>query len=75
MTKLLQDLIEKATRLPDEQQDYAAHALLGLLDDRLEAEATNPEHVAAIREGLQQIRSGEFATDDEIEAAFRRFNA
>ena len=74
MTKLLQDLIERARRLPDERQDYLAQALLGLIDDGIEPEVTNPDHVVAIREGLAQVRRGEFAGDEEVEAAFRRFD-
>lgn len=74
MTKLLQELIERARRLPDDRQDYVAHALLGLLDDSLEPEVTNPDHVVAIREGLAQVRRGEFASDEEVEAALRRFD-
>lgn len=75
MTKLLADLIERASRLPDERQDYIARAPLGLFDVEMGPESTDPAHVAAIREGLAQVQRGEFATEAEIDAAFRSFAA
>ena len=39
-----------------------------------EREAIDPAHLAAIREGLAQLSRGEFASDAEVEAAFRCFD-
>ena len=36
-------------------------------------EEIDPAHVFAVLEGLTQARRRQFATDDEVEAAFRRF--
>ncbi len=38
-------------------------------------ETIDPEHLSAVLEGLDQASRGEFATDQEIAAAFRRFEA
>ena len=38
-----------------------------------EPEEIEPAHLAAVLEGLAQVLRGEFATDDEVEAAFGRF--
>jgi len=43
-------------------------------DRLLEAEPVDPAHLAALLEGLAQAKRREFATDDEVEAAFRRFD-
>jgi predicted transcriptional regulator len=71
MTKLLEKAIEKARGLPAADQDAVAVAMLAM------AEATpivalDDETRAAIREGLDQARRGEFVPDDEIEALWRR---
>jgi hypothetical protein len=37
-------------------------------------EKIDPAHLPAVLEGLAQAKRREFATDDEVEAAFRRFD-
>jgi hypothetical protein len=39
-----------------------------------EAEPIDPAHLPAVIEGLDQARRREFASDAEVEAAFRRFD-
>jgi predicted transcriptional regulator len=48
--------------------------LLQLLEGEQTPEPTDPAHIEAIRRGLAQIRRGEFATDEEIEAVYRSFD-
>jgi hypothetical protein len=74
MTKLLDKALEAVRRLPPRNQDEIAHAMLTLAGDEGEPEAIDPAHLAAILEGLAQAKRRQFATDDEIEAAFRRFD-
>ena len=42
-------------------------------DDEGEAENVDPAHLPAVLEGLAQAKRRQFATDAEVEAAFRRF--
>ena len=74
MTKLLEQALEAVRLLPAESQDEIARAILTLArgDDR-EPEPIDPAHLAAVLEGLAQAERREFATDEEVEAAFRRF--
>jgi hypothetical protein len=74
MTKLLEQAIEVVRRLPADSQDDIARTILRLAGGGLEAEPVDPTHLAAILEGLTQAKRREFATDDEVEAAFRRFD-
>jgi len=74
MTKLLEQAIEAVRRLPADAQDDIARAILHLAGDEVEAEPVDPAHLAAVLEGLVQAKRREFATDDEVEAAFRRFD-
>ena len=66
--------LEAVRRLPPSNQDEIAHAMLTLAGDEGEPETIDPVHLAAVLEGLAQAKRREFATDDEIEAAFRRFD-
>ena len=73
MTKLLEQAIEAVRRLPADSQDDIARAILHLAGSEVEVEPLDPAHLAAVLEGLAQAKRREFATDDEVEAAFRRF--
>jgi hypothetical protein len=74
MTKLLEQAIQALRRLPTDSQDEIARAILHLAGSEIEAEPVDPAHLAAVLEGLAQAKRREFATDDEIEAALRRFD-
>jgi hypothetical protein len=73
MTKLLQKALRAVERLPPDSQDEIARAMLSLAGDAGEPEDIDPAHLPDILEGLAQARRREFATDTEVEAAFRRF--
>jgi predicted transcriptional regulator len=70
MTKLLDQAIAKVRTLPDEDQDTLALVILTDLDAVIEP--LDDETRAAIREGLEQARRGEFVPDEEIEALWKR---
>jgi hypothetical protein len=72
MTKLLERALEAVRRLTPDAQDEIAGAMLSLADAG-EPENIDPEHLSAVLEGLAQVERQEFASDAEVEAAFRRF--
>ena len=72
MTKLLQAL-EAVRKLPADSQDEIARAMLNLAGND-QTRGDHPEHLPAVMEGLAQAHRGEFATDEEVEAALRRFD-
>jgi predicted transcriptional regulator len=74
MTKLLEEAIEAVRRLPADAQNDIARTILHLAGSEVEAEPVDPPHLAAVLEGLAQAKRGEFATDNEVEAAFRHFD-
>jgi hypothetical protein len=73
MTKLLEKALEAVRRLPPDSQDEIALAMLALSGREGEPEEIDPAHLPAVLEGLAQAKRRPFATDAEIEAAFRRF--
>jgi hypothetical protein len=73
VTKLFERALELVRRLPPDSQDEIARAMLSLAD-RGEPEEVDPAHLPSVLEGLAQARQRHFATDAEIETAFRRFD-
>jgi DNA-binding TFAR19-related protein (PDSD5 family) len=74
MTKLLQRALEAVRLLPPEAQDEIARAIMHLTAAEREPEQVDPAHLTAILEGLGQAQRREFASEAEVEAAFRRFD-
>jgi hypothetical protein len=74
MTKLLDVALEAVRKLPPDAQDEIARTLLQLIGTEGEPEAIPPDHLPGVLEGLAQAKRREFATDAEVEAAFRRFD-
>jgi hypothetical protein len=74
MTKLLQKALEAVRRLPPDTQDEIARVMLSLTGDQEESEEIDPAHLPDVLESLAQARRRQFATDAEVEAAFRRFD-
>jgi len=74
MTKLLEKALEAVRRLPPDSQDEIARAMLSLTGAQVEPEEIDPEHLSDVLEGLAQAKRRQFATDVEIESAFRRFD-
>ena len=75
MTEIFDAAVAFVRRLPSERQDEIAASMLGLVEHDDVAEDIDPDHLAAIDEGLGQVERGEFASDDEVSAAFDRFGA
>lgn len=73
MTKLLEQALDAVRKLPAESQDEIARAMLRLAAREDEPEAIDRDDLLAVQQGLAEAGRGEFATDDEIKAAFDRF--
>ena len=74
MTKLLEKALETVRRLPPDSQDEIARAMLTLAGREEEPEDIDPAHLPDVLESLTQARRRQFATETEVEAAFRRFD-
>lgn len=73
MTKLLDQAVEAARNLPPDAQDDIARVVLRLAgaDDELPVDLT-PEEQAAIAASKAAAARGEFATDEQVRAAWAR---
>jgi truncated hemoglobin YjbI len=73
MIKLLEQALEAVRRLPPDDQDEIAHAMLALAGNAEEPEPIDPAHFTDVLQSLAQAKRREFASDSEVEAAFHRF--
>ena len=72
MMKVLEEAIAKVRKLPEERQVYAAEVL-----EQIAAAGGDPfvvpaGHRAAVLEGLGQAERGEFVSDDEMVALWKK---
>lgn len=74
MTKFLERALDAVRRLPEDGQDEIARAMLYLAAGDGEPEPVNGTHLPAILQGLGEAKNRRFAQDEEVEAAFRRFD-
>ncbi len=72
MTKVLEDAIEKVRQLPEDRQAYVAEVLEQIAAAGSDVFIVPEEHRAAVLEGLGQAERGEFATDEEMAALWKK---
>ena len=72
MIKVLKEAIEKVKRLPEDRQAYAAEVLEQIAAQPDGVFELPDEHIAAVMEGLKQAERGEFASDEEMAALWKK---
>lgn len=72
MTKLLEKAFDEARRLPADEQDAMAALILDAIEAHAHTAALDEDSIAALAEGLAQARLGEFASEEEINALWKR---
>ncbi|MGY3080061.1 putative transcriptional regulator [Bradyrhizobium sp. LM6.10] len=72
MTKVREDVIEKVRRLPEDRQAYVAEVLEQIVASDGDPFVVPEEHREAVLEGLGQAERGEFATDEEMAALWKK---
>ena len=72
MTKVLEDAIEKVRQLPEDRQAYVAEVLEQIVAAGSDPFAVPENHRAAVLEGLQEAEQGEFVSDEEMTALWKK---
>jgi hypothetical protein len=72
MSKLLEEAINKVRELPEAEQDEAAEMLLSVASKKGGPIELDDETRAAVREGREQARRGEFVSYKDMAAFFKR---
>ena len=70
MTKRFEEAVAEIRKLPAEQEDRVADLLIELTGREEEAPALTPEQVAGVHLALEQVKRGEFASDESVERLF-----
>ena len=73
MTKLLDEAVEVVRRLPSDDQDDIARAIMRLAGSDLAAPIVlSPEESEAIGRSRAAASRGEFATDEQVQAVWAK---
>jgi predicted transcriptional regulator len=72
MTRLLEKAIDKVRDLPAAEQDAMAMLILDAIDAGARLAPLDAETIAALEEGLAQAQRGEFASEEEVAALWKR---
>jgi predicted transcriptional regulator len=72
MIRALEIAIEKLKRLPEDKQAYAAEVIEELAADEDEVFRIPDDHLPGVLEGLAQAERGEFASDEEMAALWKK---
>ncbi len=73
MNQLLKRAMDAVERLPDHEQAEIARMMLYLAGESDTPEDIEAANLDDVIEALSQAKRGEFATEAEVEAVFRRF--
>lgn len=72
MTKVLEDAIEKVRKLPEDRQAYVAEVLEQIAAAGSDLFVVPESHRAAVLEGLREAEQGEFVSDEEMAALWKK---
>ena len=72
LAKALKEILERAETWPKEVQQEALNSLLAIEHELTDPYVLTDEDRAAIERGLDDMKEGRFATDEQVSAAFRR---
>jgi predicted transcriptional regulator len=72
MTKVLEDAIEKVRKLPEDRQAYVAEVLEQIVAAGGDPFVVPESHRAAVLEGLREAEQGEFVSDEEMAALWKK---
>lgn len=72
MTKLFEQGIKAVRELPAERQDVAGELLLAIADQQKSRYRLTPEQIEDVKLAIAEDDRGEFATDEEMAALWKK---
>lgn len=72
MTKLLHEAFDKVQKLPEAEQDRVAELLLGFAERGQARYRLTDDQAAEVEAARREAREGQFASDDEMAALWRK---
>jgi predicted transcriptional regulator len=75
MNKALEILLERVATWPEEAQAELVESALTIEKKHLGVYRLSDEERTAVRRGLEEMRQGKFATEEEVAKVFSRYRA
>jgi predicted transcriptional regulator len=75
MNKRLETLLDRISAWPEEAQAELVESILAIESKHLGVYRLSDDERAAVRRGLEEMRAGKFATDEEVAAVFDRYGS
>jgi predicted transcriptional regulator len=75
MNKMVETLLERIADWPEEAQAELVQSIVDIETKHLGVYKPNPDERAAIERGLEEMRQGKFASDEEVAAVFNRYRS
>ena len=75
MNKMIETLLERIADWPEEAQAELVQSIVDIETKHLGVYKLNPDERAAIEQGLEEMRQGKFASDEEVAALFNRYRS
>ncbi len=73
VAKALKDILTRVESWPERAQEEAAASLQAIEDELREPYQLTDADKEAVDRGLEAVRKGEFATDQDVEAVFAKY--
>ena len=75
MNKMVETLLERIADWPEEAQAELVQSIVDIETKHLGVYKLDPDERAAIERGLEEMRQGKFASDEEVAAVFNRYRS
>ena len=73
MNSKLTEILKRVENWPERFQEEAVEFLLALEAEHLEPVSLSDEDLAAFERSAEDVRHGRFASEEEVEAVFRKY--
>jgi hypothetical protein len=74
MNKMVKTLLERIADWPEEAQAELVQSIVDIETKHLGIYKLDPDERAAIERGLEEMRQGKFASDEQVAAVFNRYH-
>ncbi len=75
MNKMVETLLERIADWPEEARAELVQSIVDIETKHLGVYKLNPDERAAIERGLEEMRQGKFASDEQVAAVFNRYRS
>ncbi|HUD88240.1 MAG TPA: hypothetical protein VMR17_17500 [Xanthobacteraceae bacterium] len=75
MNKVVETLLERIADWPEEAQAELVESIVAIETKHFGVYKLSPEERTAIERGLEEMRQGKFASDEDVAALFDRYRS